>query len=69
VVAEYILRTAEPPSLWAIFAEERKSQIICLDSILFDYFLFFFFFFKSCFILLSYPCGFFCSFSVFLRFI
>jgi hypothetical protein len=40
VVAEYILQTAEPLSLWAIFAGERKSQIIGLDSILFDYFLF-----------------------------
>jgi hypothetical protein len=58
VVAEYILCTADPPSLWAIFAGKRKSQIIGFDSILFDYFLFIFIFFKLCFILLSYPCVF-----------
>jgi hypothetical protein len=69
VVAEYILRTAEPLSLWAIFAGERKSQIIGLDSILFDYFLFNYFLnFTSCFILRSYPCGFFCSFCGFFAF-
>jgi hypothetical protein len=67
VVAEYILHTAEPLSLWAIFAGERKSQIIGLDSILFDYFLFNYFSFKSCFILLSYPCVF-CSFHGFFAF-
>jgi hypothetical protein len=62
VVAEYILQTAEPLSLWAIFAGERKSQIIGLDSILFDYFLFNYFLLNCGLFCCLIRAGFFCSF-------
>jgi hypothetical protein len=62
------LRTAEPLSLWVNFVVERKSQFIGLDSILFDYFLLKNIYFKSCFILLSYPCGFFALSVLFFAF-